>query len=132
MIVLDASAAVEFLVARDARGDWAAGEILGAGELCAPHLVDTEVVSGLRRLLLNGRIRPEAAAGAVRSWSQLRIRRFTAAPLLERIWMLRDSLTASDATYVALAEALELPLVTTDQRLARAGGHGAVVTAFPG
>ena len=58
--------------------------------------------------------------------------RYPAAPLLERIWQLRDRLTPYDAAYVCLAEALDIPLVTSDQRLARAGGHRADVVSFDG
>jgi len=60
------------------------------------------------------------------------IRRYPATRLLERIWRLRGALSAYDAAYVALAEALDAPLVTTDRRLAQAEGHGARIEAFPG
>jgi predicted nucleic acid-binding protein len=66
----------------------------------------------------------------VRDLAELPIRRYPLIHLLERIWQLRGRLTAYDAAYVALAEALEVPIVTIDRRLARAGGHGAEVRAF--
>jgi predicted nucleic acid-binding protein len=64
--------------------------------------------------------------------SELPIVRYPATPLLERIWQLRDRLSPYDAAYVALAEALDLPLYTTDLRLARAGGHTADIVSFGG
>ena len=132
MIVLDASAAVDFLVRRDDRGDWVAARIAEADGVNAPHLLDTEVASAVRGLVASRQIPARAGGAALATLSSMPLLRFPAYLLLERIWSLRDNLTAFDATYVALAEALGFPLVTTDQRLARAAGHRALVTAFPG
>lgn len=132
MIVLDASAAVDFLLRRDDRGDWVAARIAAADGVSAPHLLDTEVASAVRGLVVSRQIPARAGAAALATLESMPLLRFPAYLLLERIWRLRDNLTAFDATYVALAEALGFPLVTTDQRLARAAGHRAVVTAFPG
>ena len=132
MIVLDASAATDFLLERGAPGRWVAERLLEAESVHAPHLIDSEVVNALRQLMARGDATVAMGDAAVAALQDMPILRYPARPLLERIWQLRPGLTAFDATYVALAEVLAAPLVTTDGRLARAGGHGAVVTAFPG
>lgn len=131
MIVLDASVVVESLVARGPAGSWASEQIARADSLHAPHLIDSEVVSALRQLVLAGGILAREGAQALQDFGDLAMRRYPATALLDRMWELRASLTAYDATYVALAEALELPLVTADRRLARARGHRAEVIALP-
>lgn len=127
MIVLDASAAVLGLLnAGDAR------RIL-AGEPCAvPHLADSEVAHALRGQVRQDRIGTDDAWRALERWSRLGIRRFAVAGLLARVWELRENLSAYDATYVALAEALECPLVTADARIARAPGPQCAVTVVRG
>lgn len=132
MIVLDASAAVDVVLEHGAEGKWAASELASVGSAHAPHLIDSEFTSALRRLVLLGEISTRNAATALGHFRQLRLTRYPAEPLLNRIWALRGSLTAYDATYIALAESLDAPLLTTDSRLARAGGHRATVSAFPG
>lgn len=132
MIVLDASAAVDVVLERGDEGEWVASELAAAGSVHTPHLIDTEFASTLRRLVLLGEISPEHGAAALRHYRQLRLIRYPGEPLLDRIWQLRDTLTAYDATYIALAETLDAPLVTTDRRLGRARGHRANVSAFPG
>ena len=132
MIVLDASAAVDVVLERGAEGQWVAAELAAARSVHAPHLVDSEVASALRRLVLLEEISAESGGTALRLYRKLRLTRYPAEPLLDRIWALRESVTAYDATYLALAETLDAPLVTTDGRLARAGGHRATVSAFPG
>lgn len=97
-------------------------QVLAADPVGAPHLLDSEVVSVFRRLVL-GRVLTEAEGEiALDSFGALHIDRFAAAPLRPRMWELRHNVSAYDATYVALAEALEVPLVTTDGRLAGAPG----------
>ncbi len=126
MIVLDASAAVSALL------NDGAGRRLVAGEaLHAPHLADTEVVSVLRRHALGGVVTAGEAHRALRMWGQLSVIRYAAAPLFERVWELRETVTAYDAIYVALAEALVCPLVTADARLSRAPGIRCAVTVVP-
>lgn len=132
MIVLDASAAVDVVLERGPEGEWVASELAAAASAHAPHLIDTELASTLRRLVLLGEISPRSGATALGHFRQLRLTRYPAEPLLDRIWALRGGLTAYDATYVALAETLGAPLVTTDARLARARGHRAAISAFPG
>lgn len=123
MIVLDASAMVEALVGRDA--DAALLDVL-AGDLGAPHLLDVEVLSALRGLELGHRLDAAAAEQARLDHFAFTITRHDLEPLAERIWHLRHQLTASDASYIALAEALSVPLYTCDAKLA-AGSHAALV-----
>ena len=132
MIVLDASAAVDFLVERAEPGTWVVERLAEVDSVHAPHLIDIEVAAALRKLVALGEITEDLGAQALTDLAEMRMARYPALALLDRIWELKNSLSAYDAAYVALAEALEIPLVTTDQRLARAGGHGAEVTAFPG
>lgn len=123
MIVLDASAMIEALIGRDV-----AEELLDAlvEGVSAPHLLDVEVLSGLRGLLLGGKLDASGAEGARRDHFALGITRYEVTPLADRIWQLRQQCTSYDATYLALAEALEAPLYTCDATL-DAGGHRAQV-----
>ena len=126
MIVLDASAAVSALL-----NDGQARRLLTAETINAPHLIDTEVVSALRRQVLAGILPAGDAHRALDVWKELGLIRFAATPLLERVWDLRDTVTAYDAMYVALAESLECPLVTADARLTGANGPRCAVTVIP-
>lgn len=127
MIVIDASAAVAALVnAGPAR------RVLAASQVHAPHLIDSEVANALRRNEAGGRIQTTAAAQALQTWTHLGVIRYAVFGLLERIWLLRTNLTAYDASYVALAEALDCVLVTCDARIARAPGLKCPVTVVPG
>ena len=137
MIVLDASAAVDLLF------DFGAGaaqvreriEDEDAGEahesLHVPHLFEVEVLHAIRDLAVGARISADRGLRAVEALSDLRLIRYSHAPLVARIWDLRSNFTAYDTAYVALAEALDAPLVTTDGRLARAPGHRARVELYP-
>ncbi len=117
--VADASAVVEALSAAGASGE-RARELLRR-PVAAPHLLDLEVSSALRRAVWQGNLGPDQARAAILGLASLpRIRRYAHAPLLERVWELRDNISTYDASYVALAEALGIPLVTADRRLARA------------
>lgn len=93
----------------------------------APHLIDLEITQGLRRLVLAGIMMAPHAELALETWLRLPVRRWGHQALLPRVWVLRDTLTAYDAAYVALAETLGAVLVTTDVKIARASGHGARV-----
>lgn len=119
MIVLDASAAVELLL-NTAAGGRIAARLAGAGTLHSPHLIDVEIAQTLRRLAARGEITMERAALALEHWAKLDIERYAHAPFLHRIWALKENFSAYDAAYVALAEVLQAPLVTGDQRLANA------------
>ncbi|HNI34095.1 MAG TPA: type II toxin-antitoxin system VapC family toxin [Microthrixaceae bacterium] len=117
MIVLDASAAVLGLL-----NDGEARRILGDGTVVCPHLTDSEVVHALRSMVLRGDLDADVARRVLAVWGKLGLSRQSVHGLLGRIWELRDNLSAYDATYVALAEALDVPLVTADGRLGRATG----------
>ena len=125
MIVVDASALVDLLIESDVRNGLEQRLLLGEEGLHAPHVVDLEVTHALRRLTLTGVLSPDRAEEALVDMYDLRLDRYPHTELVPRIWELRDSLTAYDAAYVALAEALEAPLVTRDARLARTRGHRA-------
>ena len=90
--------------------------------LMAPEIVDLEVASVLRRLVANGTLNARRAGVAIRDLGDLPLRRAPHRPLLRRCWQLRQNVTPYDAAYVALAEALRVPLVTGDARLASAPG----------
>jgi predicted nucleic acid-binding protein len=121
VIVLDSSAAVDYL-AGTAASEWVAETLLADPEIHAPHVLDIEVLGSLRKLVVMGRLSAVRASEAVEDFRFLSVRRYPHVPLLERVWELRETVTASDAAFVALAEALDAPLVTTDLRLARAPG----------
>ncbi len=124
-MVLDASAALELLLGGPAAGA-IARRIRPPGEsLHAPHLIDLEVAQVLRRYARAGAIGEERGREALRDLSDLGIERHPHDLLLRRIWELRDRVTAYDAAYLTLAEALPAPLVTLDARLARSAGHRA-------
>ncbi len=97
------------------------------GDLHAPHLIDTEVLHALRSMRRTGRITEERAADARRDFAELSLVRYPHHPLSNRVWALRHNLTAYDATFVALAELLTVPLITCDARLASAPGHEATI-----
>lgn len=126
MIVVDASVAVSALL-----NDGDARQMLGENALAAPHLVDAEVLHTLRRLLNRGQMSADEAERAVHRWRLLGVQRFPLVGLVPRIWALRDNLSAYDAAYAALAEALDSPLVTTDARLAAAPGPQCPITVLP-
>lgn len=114
-MVVDASVAVSLLVSADER---AAG--LLRPPLRAPHLIDVEVAHALRRLVRTRVIDPAVAAAAVAALPELPLARYPHVRLLEAIWSLRDTVSAYDAAYVALAQAFGEPLLTMDAPLARA------------
>ena len=122
MIVLDASALLELLLGTE-RGRTVAVRIADpAIGLHAPHLADVEVAQALRRYVREGEIEPSSAATALDDLRSLDLERHAHEPLLGRVWALRENLTAYDAVYVALAEALDSTLLTCDGRLSRAPG----------
>ena len=101
-----------------------------AGDVAAPHLLDVEVLSALRGLLLGGKLEPEAAEEARVTYFTLYLFRHDIPPLADRIWSLRHQYTSYDASYLALAEALDAPLYTCDGKLA-GPIHQAQVRVFP-
>ena len=118
MLVLDASAAVELLL-RTPRGDRIAGA-LGENPVVAPELIDVEVLSALARQLGAGELAAADADVAVEQLRSMPVRRLSHALVLSDVWRLRDRVRVADAWYVAFAQALRAPLLTTDARLARA------------
>ena len=117
MVVIDASALVDaLLVAGVARAR------LATDNLQAPELIDAELLSVLRRLVLTGALAESQALQALVTASQLGLRRYPTRILWPRAWELRTNLSAYDALYVALAEQLEASLLTADARIARAPG----------
>ena len=130
MIVLDASAAVDWLLQTPA-GQSIDNRIYSHNEtLHAPHLLDLEVTQVLRRLALQGVVSVRRADEAVRDLVDLRITRYLHLVLLPRIWQLRHNFSTYDAAYIVLAEKLGAALVTRDARLASASGHAAPVEIF--
>ena len=125
MIVVDASALTEFLLQTPLGVRVEARLFRSTDEFHAPHLIDVEVVQALRRLVRIGEVRPNRAREAVEDLTGLDIRRHSHIDWLSRAWALRDNLTAYDAMYVALAEAIDAPLVTCDGPLGTAPGHAA-------
>lgn len=126
-IVLDASAAVELLLGSDVGRRLAhrlADPDIGVH---APHLLTIEVAQVLRRVVGSGRMTPARGRAALANLVDLDVQRHDHEFLLPRVWQLRDNATAYDALYLALAEALDAPLLTLDARLGRAPGHRAAV-----
>jgi len=127
VIAVDASAAVAALLnagpARKALSDEA---------VHAPHLIDSEVAQALRRLVLRRSLDADDAWAALDSWRRLGIVRHPVGGLLDRVWELRENVSAYDASYLALAEALGCSLLTADSRLGRAPGLRCPITVVPG
>jgi predicted nucleic acid-binding protein len=121
VLVVDASVLVTALADDGGDGDLARSRLIGE-QLAAPELIDLEVMSGLRRLTAAGRLPARRTSLALADLMDLAIRRAPHLPLLRRCWELRASLTVYDAAYIALAEAMEVVLLTADERLARASG----------
>ena len=119
-VVVDASLLVDALI------DIArfAGSITGV-ELHAPVTIDAEVLQALRRRWLLGQFDDREAETMIEVFRAREIVRYPVEPLVSRMWSLRRNITAYDASYVALAESLKLPLITRDRRLARSSGHAA-------
>jgi predicted nucleic acid-binding protein len=127
VIVLDASAVVELLLQTDT-GVALGRRLLQVEEtLHAPHLLDIEVTQVIRRFVLSGAVDEDRGSAALRDLMDLDVTRHPHDVLLPRVWQLHRNLTAYDASYVALAEALGAVLLTTDGRLAKSSGHDAKI-----
>ena len=125
MIVIDASGLVEFLLQTPLGTRVEARLFRDQEELHSPHLADVEVTQGLRRLVRAGEVSPDRAVEALADLADLDLHRHPHLDLLTRAWKLRENITAYDAMYVALAEALDALIVTCDAPLAKAPGHRA-------
>jgi len=127
LIVLDASAAIDWLL-HTPPGIRIDQRIYSRSETVhVPHVLDLEVAQVLRRFLREGSLSSVRAAAAVQDLMDARFTRYQHSQLLPRIWQLRHDLTAYDATYIALAELLDAPLITRDRKMSLAAGHGAKV-----
>lgn len=127
MIVLDASLVVDLLT-NGALGDFLTREVGRGDSFIAPHLLDVEVASALRNLVAGRRIDAHRAEQFLTALAELPAERFAHTPLLGRIWELRHYFTAYDAAYIALAEATDSILYTSDEKLCK--GHRARVVLF--
>ena len=126
MIVLEASAAVSALLnAGYARAT------LADEAVHVPHLIDSEIVSALRRQVGRGDLGADDGWTALAAWQRLGVVRHPVAGLLDRIWALRENVSSYDASYVALAEALGSAVLTADARLSRVPGPSCAVTVVP-
>jgi len=121
MIVLDASAAIEWLLNSSA-GKRVGDVLLSDDALAAPHLIDVEIVQILRRYVRHNEITPERGRVALRDLRDVQLNRLPHLPMAERMWELRANVSAYDAAYVSLAEGLDATLLTCDRRLASAVG----------
>ncbi len=130
MIVLDASAVVDWLLQTPA-GQRIERRIYARNDtLHTVHLLDVEFAQVLRRLVREGTLSAKRAEEALEDLAALRVTRYAPILLLDRVWRLRQNLSAYDAAYVALAEELRAPLITRDQKIASAPGHAAAVEVF--
>lgn len=127
MIVVDASALLEALLRTPAAASVQERLFDQRHTLHAPHLIDVEVAQVLRRYAATGQIEPGRCREALSDLSDFPLHRYPHDVLLPRVWELRHNLTAYDAVYVALAEALDALLLTRDRRIAGASGHRARV-----
>ena len=126
MIVVDASALLELLL-RTAAAPAIEARLFNGDTLHAPHLLDLEIAQVMRRCERTGELSAQRAREALEDLEAFAIERYPHQLLLRRVWSLRANATAYDAAYLALAEALAAPLITTDRRLAAVPGHGAQV-----
>ena len=126
MIVVDASAALSALL-----NDGPARRALGTEQIHVPHLIDSEVASGLRKGVASHRLDADSGWTALDTWRRLGMTRYPVFSLLDRVWELRENLSAYDASYVALAELLDCNLLTANARLGQAPGSHCAITVVP-
>jgi predicted nucleic acid-binding protein len=131
LIVLDASAVVAVLLDPGSGAERIRERIESPAEsLHVPHVMDLEVLHALRRQALRGALSPRRSAEALEDLANIMFVRYAHTSLMQRIWELKENVTAYDAAYVALAEALDAPLITMDARLAQVPGHSAAVELY--
>jgi predicted nucleic acid-binding protein len=131
VIVVDASVLTDALADDGPQGDSARSELAADPQWAAPGHLIVEVVSAIRGKVLGGTLTGDRASQAIAALPQLVLLQVGAAELVDRMWQLRDNLTAYDAAYVAVAEALGCPLVTGHVRLAKANGVRCEVILLP-
>ncbi|GLZ33528.1 ribonuclease VapC [Lentzea sp. NBRC 105346] len=129
-IVVDASVMVTLFVNQPAEQPDLFKRVVGASA-CAPHVIDLEILHAMRRQERVGSLPADAAQLTVDNLAAMPVVRVPHLPLVARIWELRKSITAYDAAYVALAEELDVPLVTCDAKLAGSNGHRAKIETYP-
>jgi len=120
MIVVDASALIDAFL-----GDERVGSAIAGRAVHAPVTIDAEILHGLRRAWITGVITERDADSVVALIQEMEITRHSVQPFVNRMWRLRFNITAYDAAYVALAETLNMPLLTRDRRLSQSSGHTA-------
>ena len=130
MIVLDASAVVDWLLQTPVGKRIEQRIYARKDTLHTVYLLDVEFAQVLRRLVREGTLPRKRAEEAIEDLIAVRVTRYAPVLLLDRIWQLRQNLSAYDAAYVALAEELKAPLITRDQRIAAAPGHAAMIEVF--
>ncbi|HUA73173.1 MAG TPA: type II toxin-antitoxin system VapC family toxin [Solirubrobacteraceae bacterium] len=129
MLVVDSSVIIEALATVDPPPRLIERLVVD-DDLHAPHLVDIEVLAVLRRMVISDTISTERAEVARADFASFALARYSHEPLSDRVWALRHNISADDATFVALAELLDAPLVTCDARLAATPGHSARIELF--
>lgn len=130
MVVVDASAMVEVLLLTPLGREVGERIFSRRDSVHSPHLLDLEVAQVLRRFCLSGALTTDRARQALSDLRDFRMRRYAHDLFLPRIWELRHNVTAYDAAYIALAEKLDLPLLTTDAKFVEAPGHRVQVELF--
>lgn len=129
MIVVDTSTLVDVLLESPINAGLVA-RLSRVTEMHAPHLIDVEFLSVIRRLEGRGLLTTDQAELSLRKFGLLPLHRYPHRSLSDRVWELRHSMTAYDGQYVALAEILGLPLVTCDGKLSNAHGHRAAIESY--
>lgn len=127
--VIDVSAMIEVFVGENPEPQLRKRVLLG--QLAVPELFDVEMLSVLRKLERAGKLTPEIAQTMVAEIANSPVARTPHRPLLDRIWELRHSVRPYDGAYIALAESLEVPLITCDAKLAGSNGHAAKFEVYP-
>ena len=127
MIVVDASVLANVVGDDGADGQRSRRELRAAGDLSAPDLIDVETVAVLRKRWIAGTITARRFSAAIGDLEAMALERYPTLPLMRRAYELRANVTAYDATYIALAEALQCDLLTADIRLANAPGTRCVI-----
>jgi predicted nucleic acid-binding protein len=130
MIVLDASLLAVVLGDDAEPGTRLRDHLWADDDVFAPELIDLEVAAYARRLVRLGQMMPDRAMQLLVDLAVMPLRRVSHVPFLSRIWELRHNVSAYDASYIALAEVMQAPLLTTDARLARAPGIRCEVQVF--
>lgn len=131
MIVLDASAMLEWLLCTPCGLQIRERALPSIDEMYAPHLVYIETLQSLRKSVRAQTISPMRGREALDDLLDFPLNLYEHQPFINRIWALRNNASAYDAAYIALAELLTAPLITCDSKLASTPGHGATIELFP-